>query len=121
MRLGPEHGLTRRGLADLLDGSYAVPQNPLISCPTSSGLGDLSSDFSQFTSDLTSGNISQAFGVDTISGVPVWIWASGLVVVYMFFFGGGKHSRVSRAGRAAGKAKGVVKKTGKAVVSGYTS
>jgi hypothetical protein len=100
MRLGPEHGLTRRGLADLLNGSYVVPQNPLLpACSNGSGLGlgDLSSDLSQFTSDLTSGNITQAFGTDTISGVPVWIWFSGGIILYMFFFGGGKHSRGRRA------------------------
>jgi hypothetical protein len=103
MRLGPEHGLTRRGLADLLNGSYVVPQNPLLpacSSGSGSGLGDFSSDLSQFTSDLTSGNIAQAFGTDTLGGVPVWIWFSGGIILYLFFFGGGKHGRVQRTYRA---------------------
>ena len=44
------------------------------------GLGDLSTDFSQFTSDLTGGNYPQAFG-DPVLGIPVWVWGIFVFVV----------------------------------------
>jgi hypothetical protein len=103
MRFGREHGITRRGVADLVNASWAVPQNPVI--PGLTGLGDFSSDVSQVGSDLMSGNFSQALGVDTISGLPTWVWLTGGIILYMFFFGGGDYSRAKRAGRAARKAK----------------
>ena len=102
MRFGREHGITRRGVAELVNASFIVPQNPII--PGLTGLGDFSTDFSQFTSDLTSGNYSQALSVDTFWGVPAWVWLTGGLVVYMFFFGGGKHSRARRASYAASSA-----------------
>lgn len=99
MRFGREHGITRRGVAELVNASFIVPQNPII--PGLTGLGDFSTDFSQFTSDLTSGNYSQALGVDAFGGVPAWVWLTGGLILYMFMFGGGRHSRASRATAAA--------------------
>jgi hypothetical protein len=66
------------------------------------GIGDLTSDFTQFTSDLTSGNVATAFS-DPISGIPAWAWLTGGIVVLMFFFGGSE-SRYTAHKRAAGKA-----------------
>ena len=63
-------------------------------------MGDFSTDFSQFSTDITAGNFTAAFS-DQFSGVPAWVWLSGAVVLYFAFFSGGEHSRVSRAGRAA--------------------
>lgn len=61
------------------------------------GMGDISSDFTTFTNDLTSGNIIQAIQ-DPVMGLPMWGWAA-LVVV--FLSAGGSNSHVSRARRAA--------------------
>jgi hypothetical protein len=61
------------------------------------GIGDLASDFSQFSSDLFS-DPATAFS-DSISGLPAWVWLTGGLFVYMFLFGG-HTSRVSRAGSA---------------------
>ncbi len=74
------------------------------SCGGCGGLGDISTDISKFTTDLTAGNFSQAIQ-DSIIGVPVWAIAGALAL--LFFAGGESHSyygrsrRASRAARAA--------------------
>jgi hypothetical protein len=60
------------------------------------GMGDISSDFTTFTNDLTSGNIMQAIQ-DPIFGVPVWAIAGGLALA---IFMGGSESHYSRTRRA---------------------
>lgn len=62
-----------------------------------SGLGDISSDFTTFTTDLTSGNIIQAVQ-DPIMGIPVYGY---LALAAVFLMAGGSNSHVSRARRAA--------------------
>lgn len=74
------------------------------SCGGCGGLGDISTDISKFTSDLSAGNFGQAIQ-DSIFGVPMWAIAGGLAL--LFFAGGESHSyygrtrRASRAARAA--------------------
>jgi hypothetical protein len=62
------------------------------------GMGTLSTDLSQFTSDLTSGNISQAIFTDTISGIPVYVIAA-LAVGTMYLLGAGEKSGTGRGKR----------------------
>ena len=57
-----------------------------------SGLGTLATDFTQFTTDLTSGNILQALQ-DPLSGIPVYVYLGGIVVLAMVLGGGGKKQR----------------------------
>lgn len=64
------------------------------------GMGDVSADFSKIVADIEAGNYSTAFS-DPVAGFPLWGWLSGAAVVYLFFFSGGEHSRVSRGRRAA--------------------
>jgi hypothetical protein len=117
MRFGPTHGPTRRGIADLVDAHFTVPENPIVPGLTGlgtgvgdivtlqNGLGDLASDLSTFAGDLTSGNFSQAFS-DSVGGMPAWVWLTGGIIAYMFFFGGSPgHSRAYRAGRVARRVK----------------
>lgn len=118
-------------IGEILPGSYAVPQNPIKdymsgrlnligrepgvpgkvngvsgcgcggSCGGCGGLGDISTDFSKFTTDITSGNFTQALQ-DSIVGIPVWAIGAGLAL--LFFAGGETHSyygRTRRASRAA--------------------
>lgn len=67
------------------------------------GLGDVSADFTKFTTDLTSGSVMTALE-DTIFGIPVYAYAIGLALV--MFAGGEKHSYVGRGRRAARAAAG---------------
>lgn len=47
------------------------------------GLGTLSTDWTQFTTDLEAGNITTALQ-DTIVGIPAWVYAAGIAaLVYM--------------------------------------
>ncbi len=64
------------------------------------GMGDISADFSKIAADIEAGNYSAAFS-DPVAGFPLWGWVSGAAVIYLFFFSGGEHSRVSRGRRAA--------------------
>ena len=64
------------------------------------GMGDINADFSKIVSDIEAGNYMVAFS-DPVAGVPLWGWVGGVLVVYLFFFSGGQHSRASRAKRAA--------------------
>lgn len=57
------------------------------SCGCSGGMGDISSDFTKFTSDITSGNISAAIS-DPIMGIPAFAWVGGLIAIMMLK---GKH------------------------------
>jgi hypothetical protein len=62
-----------------------------------SGMGDISAEFTQLTSDLSNGNYTQALTSDTLFSIPVW--AYGLILAAMVF-SGGKESHYSRARRA---------------------
>ena len=61
------------------------------------GVGDISSDLSQFMSDLTAGNFTQALTVDTIAGFPSWAVVGGVVAIGLYFFAGTGDSRAKSA------------------------
>lgn len=66
-------------------------------CSGGKGMGTITTDLSTFTTDLTSGNIMQAFQ-DTIFGIPVWGWLAGIVVLSQFMLAPSEgRSRVYRA------------------------
>jgi len=69
-----------------------------------SGLGDISAEFTQLTTDLTSGNFVQALSTDTLFGLPVWGYV--VAVAALMFVGGEKHSYAGRTKRAARAAAG---------------
>jgi hypothetical protein len=60
------------------------------------GMGDLSSDWAKFQSDITGGSIMSAIQ-DTVFGVPVWAYGAMLAI---FVMSGGKQSHYSRGRRA---------------------
>lgn len=72
-------------------------------CGGCGGLGDISSDFSKITTDLSAGNYSQAIQ-DPIFGIPLWAIGAGLLA--LFFVGGEKHSYAGRTRRAYRAASG---------------
>jgi hypothetical protein len=63
------------------------------------GMGDISTDFSQFTTDLSAGNFSQALS-DPILGVPSAVWMVGAAAALLLFTGSTGPSRYQRARRA---------------------
>jgi len=65
-------------------------------CGGHGGMGDISTDFSQFTTDLTSGNFSQALQ-DPILGVPSSMWMVGVAAAFLLFSGSTGPSRYQRA------------------------
>lgn len=67
------------------------------------GIGDISSDWATFQSDISSGNYMEALQA-TFFGVPVWAVAGALTLV--MFAGGSKHSYAGRGRRAARAAAG---------------
>lgn len=60
------------------------------------GMGDLSSDWARFQSDITGGSVMTALQ-DTVFGVPVWAYGAMLA---LFMFTGGKESHYRRGRRA---------------------
>lgn len=65
------------------------------------GMGNVSSDLTTLTTDISAGNLGKAFGSDSIFGVPVWVYAASVVVLGVAVFSGGEeHSRYGRARRA---------------------
>lgn len=62
------------------------------------GMGDISADFTKFTTDLSTGDIGTAIS-DPIFGIPVYGWMIGVAV--LMFAGGEKHSYAGRGRRAA--------------------
>jgi hypothetical protein len=129
-----QHGVQRvKGIADIIPGSYTIPENPITGyltgnvkalgtsggCGCSSGKscgcgGKLNgmavqgmgqcSDFSTFTSALGSGNFGGAL-TDTICGVPAWVYLGGLAFLLFADFGKGSAAvRGKRAARAAASA-----------------
>ena len=68
-------------------------------CGSGSGMGTLSTDFSQLTTDLSSGNFSAALS-DSIAGIPASMWLIGIAVAFFAFSGSTGPSRYSRARRA---------------------
>jgi hypothetical protein len=69
------------------------------SCGCGGGMGDISAEFTQFSTDLTNGNFTNAIINDTFFGVPVW--AYGIMAGILLFAGGEKHSYAGRARRAS--------------------
>lgn len=69
------------------------------SCGCGSGMGDISADFTKFTTDLSNGNIMDAIVNDTLFGIPVW--AYGVMAGIFLFAGGEGHSYASRSRRSA--------------------
>lgn len=54
-------------------------------------IGDISSDFSAFTGDLSAGNFMAALQAP-IMGIPIWMIVAGIVVLPMVLGGGGARS-----------------------------
>jgi hypothetical protein len=76
------------------------------------GMGQLSTDFGNTVSNLSSGNFTGAwssfmsFLEDPLIGtVPVWMIGGGALLAYALFFSGGEHSRYSRGRKASAAAR----------------
>lgn len=52
-------------------------------CSGAMGMGDITTDMSTLTSDITAGNYSNAFS-DTIMGFPAWAYLVGAAALYFF-------------------------------------
>ena len=119
-------------IGEILPGSFPVPQNPIKdymkgqlnligrdpnvkgtingmsgcecggTCGGCGGIGDISTDISKFTSDLTAGDFGTALQ-DTVFGIPIWAVVAGLGL--LFFAGGETHSYYGRSRRAARAAR----------------
>lgn len=89
----------------MINGQVANPDAGLGGCGCgggcsggSKGMGDISTEWTQLTSDVTNGHILDALTQDTIFGLPIWGYVAGLAI---FVMAGGNNSHVNRARRAA--------------------
>jgi len=123
-----QHGVKRvQGIAEIIPGSFSVPQNPVTAAVTGSvrplgqgsgsctgsgsingikvqGVGDISADLSTIGSALSSGNFTGALS-DTVMGIPLWGILAGLAFVMFMDTGSGSVAvRGKRAARAAARA-----------------
>lgn len=67
-------------------------------CGGGSGMGDISTEWTQLSTDLSNGNIMTALTTDTLFGLPVWGYVA---VLGVYLMAGGSNSHVNRVRRAA--------------------